>query len=152
MLCRRSVSSTRWQSFRQTGGLQDLFAWEPLAPAGFVAMGMAVTTRPPHIGPGAPPAPKPPALNSVRCVPESWVEPAPAPTTADCVWKNRGASGQAGSAWVVNSMGLVALVAGHAPPKPIAGLQRFWNLKANIFTLEKVGGPPGGVPTLSAAN
>ena len=47
-----------------TTGRTSLYVWTPVAPEGFTAIGLGVSTTP-----------EPPALDSVRCLPNAWVVP-----------------------------------------------------------------------------
>eukprot|EP00301_Raphidiophrys_heterophryoidea_P017994 c2980_g1_i1.p1 GENE.c2980_g1_i1~~c2980_g1_i1.p1 ORF type:complete len:608 (+),score=149.99 c2980_g1_i1:676-2499(+) len=89
----------------QERGERPVYAWQPIPPsAEFVALGMVVTNSSAS-----------PALDTVHCVPRSWV--VPTKTTPILIWNDSGAGGREGSIWKINSMGLMAVVASHAPPK-----------------------------------
>jgi hypothetical protein len=70
---------------------------------------------------------EPPDVKCIRCVPEAWVTPSKkAPFK---VWDDTGAGGgKPGSIWVINSMDMVAIVAGHEPPQ-----ENFYDLNSNRF-------------------
>jgi hypothetical protein len=87
--------------------------------AGYVAMGMMATLKD-----------EPPDVKCIRCVPEAWVTPSKkAPFK---VWDDTGAGGgKPGSIWVINSMDMVAIVAGHEPPQ-----ENFYDLNSNRFFVD----------------
>jgi Ca2+-binding EF-hand superfamily protein len=100
-------------------GDKSLYAWKPVVPEGFVAMGMicSLTNEPPDV-------------TSMRCVPAAWcVASSVTPTK---IWDDTGAGGgKPGSIWTVNSMDIVAIVAGHEPPKDV-----FYEFKSKSFSCE----------------
>jgi len=93
----------RWSKRGGGGGARELYAWEGVPPPGHVALGMLCTAES-----------EPPPLEAMRCVPLAWVRKATAPPIK--VWDDSGSSGARGSIWVVNSLGLLAVVPGHDPP------------------------------------
>ena len=103
-----------------------LYAWKAFAPEGFIAMGMMTTLKD-----------EPPDVKTMRCVPESWVVPSKkAPFK---VWDDTGAGGgKPGSIWTINSMDMVAIVAGHEPPK-----DNFFDLNSNRFFIDSDKLPKG---------
>ena len=93
--------------FRQVWGQEwkssAVYAWAPVPPPGFVALGMILTIKP-----------QAPHVSSVRCLPEKWaVKPSMEP---QLVWTNEGSGGRPASIWLVNSLGLLYVNAGHNPP------------------------------------
>ena len=111
--------------FRQVWGQEwkssALYAWSPVPPPGFVAVGMVLTTTP-----------QPPDLASVRCLPERWaVKPSVAP---QLVWSNEGTGGRPASIWLVNSLGLLYVTIGHnAPPE-----RDLWDIKRGELRADQV--------------
>ena len=88
---------------KRSKGQRQLYAWEAVPPEGFVALGMLCST-----------SEVPPPIESIRCVPRSWVRPSH--TEPQKVWDDSGSSGTQGSIWVVNNLRLIAVTAGHEPP------------------------------------
>ena len=79
--------------------------WTPVAPEGFIAIGLGVSTTP-----------EPPALDSVRCLPQAWVVPATAKPRL--LFDNVGMqSRKPGGLWRIGSMGLLALGRDRDPPE-----------------------------------
>jgi hypothetical protein len=102
-------------------GKKSLFAWKPVAPEHFVALGVVCTSTD-----------EPPSAASVRCVPERWCTPTT--TRPVKVWDDIGAGGgKPGSIWIVNSMDMIAVVQGHDPPRDIG-----YELNASTFSLEGI--------------
>lgn len=66
----------------------------------------------------------------MRCVPASWC--IPTTVTPVKVWDDTGAGGgKPGSIWTVNSLEMVAVVAGHEAPK-----EKFYEFKSPSFSLD----------------
>ena len=100
-------------------GNKSLYAWKPVAPEQFVALGMVCTTTD-----------EPPSAASIRCVPMRWC--ALTTTRPTKVWDDTGGGGgKAGSIWTVNSMDMIAVVQGHDPPRDPS-----YELNAMTFLLE----------------
>ena len=94
------------ESWHMKRGANSLFAWKPVAPEGFTALGMLFTN-----------SDKPPDTRTIHCVPIKWVAKAAKPPKK--VWDDTGAGGgKAGSMWIVNDMNMVVVVPGHDPPAP----------------------------------
>jgi hypothetical protein len=75
-------------------------------------------------------ADEPPDVTCMRCVPAAWC--VPTSVTPTKVWDDTGAGGgKPGSIWTVNSLDMVAVVAGHEAPKDI-----FYEFKSQSFSLE----------------
>lgn len=73
----------------------------------------------------------PPPVDSIRCVPMAWVRLATTPPVK--VWDDAGSSGTPGSIWIVNSLKLVVVNAGHdAPAGP------FYELKSDRLSLQEL--------------
>lgn len=73
---------------------------------------------------------EPPDITSMRSVPASWC--IPSTVTPTKIWDDTGAGGgKPGSIWTVNSLDMVAVVAGHESPKDI-----FYEFKSLSFSLE----------------
>ena len=69
---------------------RPIYAWKPMPPSeDFVALGMLFTTTPEQ-----------PPLVAMRCVHRSWVVEATA--EPQCIWKDLGMGGKAGSVWCVS--------------------------------------------------
>jgi hypothetical protein len=82
-----------------------MWAWKPVPPEHFVALGMVCTSTE-----------DPPDTDCLRCVPEKWC--VPAKTAPVKVWDDTGAGGgRPGSIWIINSMDMIAVTTGHEPPK-----------------------------------
>ena len=110
----------RWSKRLVPGGT-ELFAWEGVPPPRHAALGVLCT----H-------SDEPPPSGAMRCLPLEWLEETK--MTPIKVWDDAGAGGARGSVWIVNSLGLIAIVQGHDPPRgPFFEL----NLKA-IFGREGV--------------
>jgi hypothetical protein len=108
-------------------GNKSLYAWKPIPPEGFIALGMMCTT-----------VDVPPDLKSMRCVPASWC--CPAKSAPYKVWDDTGAGGgKPGSMWTINSMDMLAVVAGHEPPT-----ETFYDLNSNRFFLDNTQLPKKG--------
>ena len=89
--------------WNQRHGKKPIYAWKPVPPSDeFVALGCVCTTTD-----------EPPARESVRCVPRTWVTPT---NDAAPVWDDSGTAGRRGSFWAVGNMGLLTVVQGHAAP------------------------------------
>ena len=88
-----------------TTGRTSLYVWTPVAPEGFQAIGLGVSTTP-----------EAPALDSVRCLPNAWVVPASAKPRL--LFDNVGMqSRKPGGLWRIGSMGLLALGRDRDPPE-----------------------------------
>jgi hypothetical protein len=78
-------------------------AWKPIPPQDFICLGMIVTNiddSPPE--------------DAIRCVPISWCKKAGTPHK---IWDDSGAGGgRPGSVWIVSSLNLISVIAGHDPP------------------------------------
>ena len=91
---------------------------------------MFPSLTPIFLPPPLPTLDKEPELKSVRCVPQSWCQPSKVVPVK--VWDDTGAGGgKAGSVWIINSMDMIAVVAGHDPPKDEA-----WELRSTKLHLE----------------
>ncbi len=100
-------------------GAKSLYAWRPIPPEGFIALGMLCTTTDAT-----------PDVKSMRCVPASWCTPSKSPPYK--VWDDTGAGGgKPGSIWTINSMDMLAVVPGHEPPT-----ETFFDLNSNRFFLD----------------
>jgi hypothetical protein len=111
--------------FRQVWGQEwkgtALYAWTPVPPPGFIALGMVLTTKP-----------QAPSVTSVRCISEKWAEkPSVAP---QLVWTNEGSGGRPASIWLVNSLGLLYVNLGHNPP----AARDLWDIKRGKLTADQV--------------
>lgn len=116
------------QAWHLARGDKFLYAWRPVAPEGFIAMGTICSNTD-----------EPPDVTSMRCVPSAWCLPSSVVPTK--VWDDTGAAGgKPGSIWVVNSMDMVAVVAGHEPPKEV-----FYDLKNNRFFVDKFAHTENGI-------
>ena len=63
----------------------------------------------------------------MRCVPRAWCKPTK--TVPKQIWNDAGGGGgKPGSMWVINSLNMVAVIAGHEPPK-----EPFWELESDRF-------------------
>lgn len=90
-----------WHLAREKKGL---YAWKPVAPDGFVAVGVICTD-----------SDVPPEVTCIRCVPMQWCTPSKFIPVK--IWDDTGAGGgKPGSIWIVNSMGMFAVSTG--PDKP----------------------------------
>jgi hypothetical protein len=108
-----------WQLPR---GNKPLYAWKPLPPDGYVALGMVCTA-----------SDAAPDVSSIRCVPAAWCTVTK--FTPVKVWDDSGAGGgKPGSIWIVNPHGLIAIVAGHDAPK-----ETFYELSSSSYPLEEYG-------------
>jgi hypothetical protein len=111
-------------------GDKSLFAWKAVPPEGFVAMGMLCTVME-----------TPPSIDAMRCVPLAWC--VPSKVVPSQIWNDTGAGGgKPGSMWVINSLDMVAVIAGHEQPK-----ETFYELNAARFFLENT--KIKAVPTIS---
>ena len=73
---------------------------------------------------------EPPDVTCMRCVPAAWC--VPTSVNPFKVWDDTGAGGgKPGSIWTVNSLDMVAVVAGHEPPKEV-----FYEFRSPTFSLE----------------
>lgn len=100
-------------------GNKSLYAWKPIPPEGFVALGMWCTT-----------VDTPPDVKVMRCVPASWCSPTK--TAPYKVWDDTGAGGgKPGSIWTINSMDMLTVVTGHDPPT-----ETFFDLNSARFFLD----------------
>lgn len=67
----------------------------------------------------------------MRCVPAKWC--IPSSTAPVQIWDDTGSGGgKPGSMWIINSMQMVAVVAGHEPPK-----EAFFELRHRRFMLDQ---------------
>tara|TARA_B110000459_G_scaffold179561_1_gene205660 strand:- start:65 stop:1141 length:1077 start_codon:yes stop_codon:yes gene_type:complete len=93
--------------FRQVWGQEwnhtSVFAWSGVAPPGFVAVGMMLTSTN-----------EPPDVSSYRCIPKQWTQQSQ--IVPKLVWSNQGGGGRAASAWITNSLGVAHVVLGHDAP------------------------------------
>jgi Ca2+-binding EF-hand superfamily protein len=102
-----------------THGANQFYGWEPVPPGeGFVALGFVGTKTN-----------KQPPVKSMRCVPVSWCKES---TYLQKVWDDSGASGRAGSVWLINTLNLVGFVSGSDPP-----LRQNYDLKSRRFFLKE---------------
>jgi len=93
-----------------TSGRQNLYVWTPIPPEGFVALGLACTTKA-----------EPPAGAVVRCVPAAWVIASSAKPRL--LFDTVGMAGRKpGSLWRVGSLGLLALGRERDPPELVLDL------------------------------
>jgi hypothetical protein len=77
----------------------------------------------------------PPDVTCMRCVPAAWCFPTS--ITPIKVWDDTGAGGgKPGSIWTVNSLDMVAVVAGHDPPQEV-----FYEFKSQVYSLEGMSNP-----------
>ena len=107
------------QVWHLSRGVKPFYAWKPLAPENFVALGMVCTTTD-----------EPPDVTVMRCVPLAWCKPTTVHPTK--IWDDSGAGGgKPGSIWTINSMDMVAVVVGHDPPK-----EEFYEFNSSRFFLE----------------
>jgi hypothetical protein len=106
-------------------GDKSMYSWKPIAPDHFVALGMVCTDTD-----------EPPSLSSIRCVPALWCRPATyAPVK---IWDDTGAGGgRPGSAWIINSFNMIAVVPGHTKPT-----ETFYDLNSNRFFIDGSHLPP----------
>jgi Ca2+-binding EF-hand superfamily protein len=93
----------RWSKRLAPGGA-ELYAWEGVPPPGHAALGALCTG-----------SADPPPVDEMRCVPLAWLVHTTAPPIK--VWDDAGAGGARGSVWVVNTLGMLAVVPGHDPPR-----------------------------------
>jgi len=111
--------------FRQIWGQEwkasAVYAWAPVAPPGFIAVGMILTSKP-----------QAPDVSTVRCLPEKWAcKPAVDP---QLVWTNEGSGGRPASIWIVNSLGLLYVNTGHKAP----ALRDVWDIRKGTLTADMV--------------
>jgi hypothetical protein len=100
-------------------GAKSLYAWQPVAPDNFVALGMYITT-----------SPDTPDVKVMRCVPSIWC--APSKSAPLKVWDDAGAGGgKPASMWVINALGMFTIVTGHEAPK-----DTFFELNSGRFFLD----------------
>jgi len=83
----------------------------------FVALGMVGTRTEDH-----------PKLESVRCVPKSWVCES---NITKMVWNDGGSGGRESSIWIVNSLNLVSFESGKEPPAT-----GHWDVRSTRFFLK----------------
>jgi len=127
---------------------RPIYAWKPMPPSeDFVALGMLFTTTPEQ-----------PPLVAMRCVHKSWVVEATA--EPQCIWKDLGMGGKAGSVWCVSDTlaslgeadeagrqrGLAWATKGYERPRG-----PFYRLRDTAFSLAEVkqgsaGGPASSSP------
>lgn len=97
---------------------KTMYAWKPIAPEGYIALGMLCTMQDNE-----------PGLKDMRCVPQSWTTVSK--IVPKKIWDDTGAGGgKPGSMWTVNSMDMIVVVPGHEPPK-----EEFYDLNASKFDL-----------------
>jgi len=102
-------------------GAKSLYAWQPVAPDNFIALGMYVTTTS-----------EVPDVKAMRCVPAVWC--APSKITPVKVWDDAGGGGgKPASMWIINSMGMFAVVTGYDPPK-----DGYYELNSSRFFLDNL--------------
>ena len=108
-LCPRPVR------YRQVYSLKSskvpLFAWTPVAPAGYVALGMVVCNDG-----------QPPPLTAIRCVPAGWVVRADAATFVK-LWDDSGTGGKSCSIWRCGRLGLIQVCPGGEQPSDVVDLE-----------------------------
>jgi len=102
-----------WQKKSAKG---EGFAWKPIPPDGFAALGMVMTMTPEE-----------PPVDLIRCVPLTWTKspksdpqyPAPG-----LLWDDSGTGGRPGSFWETSATPcrLLHVVAGHSEPLELVGL------------------------------
>ena len=72
----------------------------------------------------------PPELEAMRCVPAKWCNPTSISPIK--LWDDTGsAGGRPGSIWVINSMDMICVTAGHEAPK-----ETFYELMSNRFFID----------------
>mmetsp|Transcript_46255 Transcript_46255/g.54052 ORF Transcript_46255/g.54052 Transcript_46255/m.54052 type:complete len:600 (+) Transcript_46255:393-2192(+) len=99
-------------------GSNPFYAWQPVPPSeDFVALGMVGTRTEDH-----------PKLESVRCVPKSWVCES---NITKMVWNDGGSGGRESSIWIVNSLNLVSFESGKEPPAT-----GHWDVRSTRFFLK----------------
>jgi hypothetical protein len=93
------------QLWHLSRGNKSLYAWQPQPPTtDFVCLGIMCTTTE-----------DPPELRLIRCLPKTWVTQSK--MAPQKIWDDSGSGGgKPGSVWLVNSLGLIAIVPGHNPP------------------------------------
>lgn len=100
-------------------GDKSLYAWKPVAPEHFVALGMVCTCTE-----------DPPALSTIRCVPQMWTMPTKRKPIK--LWDDTGAGGgRPGSAWIINELNMIAIVPGHGEPS-----EQFYDVNSHRFFIE----------------
>jgi hypothetical protein len=115
-------------------GAKSLHAWKPLAPEGYVALGMLTTGNE-----------NPPDVKLMRCIPKAWVLPSKQSPVK--IWDDTGAGGgKPASMWIINSLGMVAIVAGHEPPT-----ETYYDLSSGRFFLEGMQLPPAALSAVVGA-
>ena len=73
-----------------------------------------------------------PDVNTIRCLPQSWVKKTKIPPQK--IWDDAGAGGgKPGSIWVINSYDMVAVVPGHDAPK-----DEYYDLVQNRFYMDQI--------------
>jgi hypothetical protein len=116
-LCPHPVKFSQIWHFAR--GSKSLYAWKPLAPEKYVAMGIMCTT-----------SDEPPDVKAMRCVPASWC--APTKVKPNKIWDDTGAGGgKPASMWIINSLGMVTIVPGHEPPS-----ETFYDMASTRFFLD----------------
>lgn len=109
------------QIWHMSRGGKQLYAWQPIAPEGYAALGMVCT-----------PNDNPPAESSMHCVPIAWC--CPSKRSPVKVWDDTGAGGgKPGSIWIINSLEMICVVPGHEPPK-----EQFYDIPSDSFFLNEV--------------
>lgn len=112
------------QMWHLARGVKPLYAWKPIPPDGFIALGVVCTT-----------SEVPPSIDAVHCVPSRWCMVTKFNPVK--IWDDSGAGGgRPGSIWIINPHGLITLVPGHDAPKDC-----FHELLHSSFPLEELGIP-----------
>jgi len=105
-------------------GQRQLYVWEAVPPEGFVALGMICSTTE-----------VPPPVESMRCVPLSWVRLST--LEPEKLWDDAGSSGAQGSIWIVNRLRLIAVTPGHnAPSGPFYDLKWDQGILSQLLAAE----------------
>lgn len=105
-------------------GAKSLYAWQPIAPDNFIALGMYLTTSADM-----------PDVKVMRCVPAIWC--APSKMTPVKVWDDAGGGGgKPASMWIINSMGMFVVTTGYDSPK-----DSFYELNSSRFFLDNLHAP-----------
>lgn len=106
-------------------GDKSMYSWKPIAPDHYTALGMVCTTTE-----------TPPDVKSIRCVPLLWCKPASSKPVK--IWDDTGAGGgRPGSAWIINSFNMIAVIPGHSAPT-----EMFYDLNSNRFFIDGNHLPP----------
>jgi hypothetical protein len=105
-------------------GAKSLYAWQPIAPDNFIALGMYLTTSADM-----------PDVKVMRCVPAIWC--APSKLTPVKVWDDAGGGGgKPASMWIINSMGMFVVTTGYDSPK-----DTYYELNSSRFFLDNLHAP-----------